>query len=143
MELCLEQASSGPFHCGKVFTQHSTFFCARGWEDFTQREQMQEGPLPHEESKPGFSLILASLLHSGLCQEETACQVSIKPCKKRRPLPPEVLFVFGIQGPWDLLIFIDVARSSPSLASSTLYPLFCLLLVFCCNALYPTPSSHL
>lgn len=86
----------------------------------------------------GSSLILASLLHSGLCQEELHAKSPLG--KKKDPLG-EVLFVFGIQGPWGFLIFIDVACSSSSLSPSALA--FCLLLVFCWNAPYPTPSSHL
>lgn len=47
---------------------------------------------PNLDSSP-----LESLLHSGLCQEETACQVSIPPPQKKPPLG-EILFGFHIQG---------------------------------------------
>lgn len=53
----------------------------------------------------GSRLILASLWKPGLCQEETACQVSIRPLGKKKKTPlGEVLFVFGIQGPWGSLM---------------------------------------
>lgn len=79
-------------------------------------------------SNLGSSLILASLLHSGHCQEETACQVSIKTPAKKIPWVKFYLCL-AFKDPGGLLIFIDAACSFPSLAPSTLA--FCLLLVFC------------
>lgn len=75
----------------------------------------------------------------GFARKRLHAKYPLQKKKKKDPLG-EVLFVFGIQGLWDFLVFIDVAHFSPSLAPSALP--FCLLLVGMLHIPLPPPISR-